>query len=87
MLFTMNTNLSSRETAQLPINGELQTILLQVANSRAQLNNYLQAIRDRHLFDLVEDEVGKINDNLANAISGLSLVLSDCMSYQLIENK
>ncbi|WP_418671895.1 hypothetical protein [Alistipes putredinis] len=83
----MNTNLSSRETAQLPINGELQTILLQVANSRAQLNNYLQAIRDRHLFDLVEDEVGKINDNLANAISGLSLVLSDCMSYQLIENK
>ena len=75
---------SERGAAQLPISGELQTILLQVANSRAQLNNYLQAIRDRHLFELVENEVGKINDNLANAISGLSLVLSDCMSYQLL---
>lgn len=83
----MESQVSERGAAQLPINGELQAILLQVANSRAQLNNYLQAIRDRHLFDLVEDEVGKINDNLANAISGLSLVLSDCMSYQLIENK
>lgn len=76
-----------RGSAQLPINEELQEILLQIANSRAQLSNYLQAIRDRHLFDLIEDEVEQINENLVNAISGLSLVLSDCMSYQLIENK
>lgn len=83
----MNTNPSERGTAQIPIDAELQSILLQVTNSRAQLNNYLQAIRDRHLFDLIEDEVGKVNDDLVNAITGLSMVLADRMSYQIIENK
>ena len=83
----MNTNPSERGTAQIPIDAELQSILLQFTNSREHLNNYLQAIRDRHLFDLIEDEVGKVNDDLVNAITGLSMVLADRMSYQIIENK
>lgn len=73
--------------AQLPIDEELQTILLQIANSRAQLLKYQKNIQNRDLYDFLEDKIGRVNDNLVNAISGLSLVLSDRMSCQLIDNQ
>lgn len=73
--------------AQLPIDEELQTILMQIANCRDWLLNYQNNIQCRDLYELLEEKIGHINDKLVDVISGLSLVLSDRMSCQLIDHK
>jgi len=85
----MNENqVSVRELApQIPVEPELQSILLQITESRARLQKYLKAIKDRGLFEIMNDNSGSVNDQLTNAIYGLSLLMSDWLAYKLIENK
>ncbi len=75
------------EITQIPIDAELQSLLLQITNCRARLLKYQKSIQNRDLYDFLEDKIGNVNDNLIDAISGLSLVLSDRMSCQLIDNQ
>lgn len=51
---------------ELPIDKELSQILLQIANARAALLNYLEAIPDRATYDSYKDCVGSATDHLLN---------------------
>ena len=53
---------------ELPIDKELSQILLQIANARAALLNYLEAIPDRATYDSYKDCVGSAADHLINAM-------------------
>ena len=53
---------------ELPIDPELSKILLQIANARAALLNYLEAIPDRATYDSYKSCVGTAADHLINAM-------------------
>ena len=53
---------------ELPIDPELSKILLQVANARAALLNYLEAIPDRATYDSYKGCVSTAADHLINAM-------------------
>lgn len=75
------------ESARIPIDAELQSILLQITNCRARLTTYMKYLKDRDLYDLLDENYVKLNDNLVDAIYGLALLIADCTSYSLIENR
>ena len=53
---------------ELPIDKELSQILLQIANVRAALLNYLEAIPDRATYDSYKGCVGPAEEHLINAM-------------------
>ena len=53
---------------ELPIDKELSQILLQIANARAALLNYLEAIPDRATYDSYKGYVSTAEEHLINAM-------------------
>lgn len=66
---------------ELPIDKELSQILLQIANARAALLNYLEAIPDRATYDSYKDCVGTAADHLINAMMEIG---GDLMAQQIV---
>ena len=66
---------------ELPIDKELSQILLQIANARAALLNYLEAIPDRATYDSYKDCVGTATDHLVNAMMEMG---GDLMAQQIV---
>ena len=72
---------------QLPIDEELKSILLQITNCRARLTAYMKLLKDRELFELLDENCRKVTDDLIDVIYGITLLIADCTSYSLIENR
>ena len=82
----MSNKLQERKTLrtdwrELPIDKELSQILLQIANARAALLNYLEAIPDRATYDSYKDCVGTATDHLVNAMMEMG---GDLMAQQIV---
>ena len=55
--------------AEIPINNELTAILLQLANARNRLLNWLEAIPDRATYDFNHPEVAKADSDILDAMT------------------
>jgi hypothetical protein len=71
----------------IPIDPELQSILLQVVDCRTRLHNFQKSIRDRALYEFMSEIFRKTDDCLTDCVGNLSVFMSDWVSYKLLDDK
>ena len=81
-----NNNETAANAPLIPVDRELQEILMQVHAARMRLIGYVDSIRDRNLYMMIEKPAEDARENLTDAISAISQFAADQMAFYLIEN-
>lgn len=66
---------------ELPIDQELADILLGIANARAKLINFQEAISDRHSYEFYGDLVDKADEKL---MAAMNIIAQDLLGFECV---
>ena len=81
-----NNNETAANAPLIPVDRELQEILMQVHAARMRLIEYVDSIHDRNLYMMIEKPAEDARENLMDAISAISQFAASQMAFYLIEN-
>lgn len=73
------------DSQQIPMDRELQDILMLASACRKRLRAYTDAIHDRKLYHSIEDAAQDADEHLADAITNISQFATNEMIFRLVD--